>query len=128
MRGVDYSAIDSWLNSVWNHAGTDLLLSVGAPPLARLDGHLQPLDREKPMSADDTERIILSMVDEDRRRDLHEHRQTDFSFEWEGNARIRANAFYQRDTLAIGGNTWIFIRARLGREQLFAALAIDPGE
>ena len=41
------------------------------------------------------------MIDEDHRHELLHHRQIDFSFEWEGHARIRANAFYQRDTLAI---------------------------
>jgi twitching motility protein PilT len=101
MQGVDYTAINQWLGTVWDHAGTDLLLSAGAPPLARLDGALRSLDGEKPLSADDTERIILSMFDQDHRRALHDHRQIDFSFEWEGMARIRANAFYQRDTLAI---------------------------
>ena len=101
MLGVDYSAIDPWLDVVWDNAGTDLLLTAGAPPLARLDGHLEPLEREKALSADDTERIIFSMLDRDHQDELVLHRQIDFSFEWEGNARIRANAFYQRDTLAI---------------------------
>ena len=101
MLGVDYSAINPWLQAVWDHAGTDLLITAGAPPLARFDGHLNPLEREKPLSADDTERVILSMIDEDHRQELLHHRQIDFSFEWEDRARIRANAFYQRDTLAI---------------------------
>src|SRR4029079_13395763 len=77
------------------------LTPAGAPPLARLDGALQPLDGEKPLSPGDTERIIYSMVDEDHRRELLQHRQIDFSFEWEGHARLRANAFHQRDSLAI---------------------------
>jgi twitching motility protein PilT len=101
MHEIDYSAIRQWLGVVWDQAGTDLLLTAGAPPLARFDGALQPLGGEKALSADDTERIILSMVDEEQRRILHDDRQVDFSFEWEGNARLRANAFYQRDALAI---------------------------
>jgi twitching motility protein PilT len=101
MSTVEYRAIDSFLAEVWDHAGTDLLITAGAPPMARLDGHLRPLPNKKVLNADDTVRIVGSMLDDELRSRLTNERQIDFSFDWEDKARLRANAFYQRDTLAL---------------------------
>jgi Tfp pilus assembly ATPase PilU len=47
--------IDSLLETLWQVGGTDLLLTVGAPPLLRLNGELRSADAD-PLSAADTSR------------------------------------------------------------------------
>jgi twitching motility protein PilT len=101
MRGVDARAIDPFLRVVWDRGGTDLLITAGAAPLARLDGYLVPLPGTGELTSGDTERIVHSMLDEEHRAALRHDRQIDFSFDWEGKARLRANAFYQRDSIAL---------------------------
>jgi twitching motility protein PilT len=101
MLGVDSSLIDPYLQMIWDGGGTDLHLTSGAPPLARLDGYLTPIEGVPPLSPADTEHIVLSMLDDEHRVMLHDQRQIDFSFDWQAVARLRANAFYQRDAIAL---------------------------
>jgi twitching motility protein PilT len=101
MTAVDSRAIDSMLATVWDRAGTDLLLVPGAPPFVRVDGLLVPLPDQAVLTASDTERIVRSMIDHEQFDALVADRQIDFSFDWRAQTRLRANAFYQRDSIGL---------------------------
>jgi twitching motility protein PilT len=101
MYGVDSTAIDPYLRVVWDRGGTDLLITAGAPPLARVDGQLGPIEGAPKLTHDDLQQIVLGMLDPEHRAELLEKRQIDFSFNWAGVARLRANAFVQRGSLAL---------------------------
>ncbi|HKW60294.1 MAG TPA: type IV pilus twitching motility protein PilT [Candidatus Dormibacteraeota bacterium] len=80
---------------------SDLLLSCGSPPRVRKDGQLELLDpKESVLTPEDTDRLIRDILNPDDWRKLQEHRQVDFAFTWHDRVRIRANAYYQRDSLA----------------------------
>jgi len=88
--------LDTWLNALAERDGTDLLLTAGSPPRLRVDGRLCPLPDAEPLLAEDIEAIARAqIVDGDGER-LQPGREVDFSFSWRDEARIRANAFYQR--------------------------------
>ena len=40
------SAIEPWLQNLWDKGGSDLLLSGGSAPRIRVDGKLIPVERE----------------------------------------------------------------------------------
>ena len=81
--------------------GSDLLLSCGSPPRIRKDGRLELLDPSEPvLTPPDTERLLREMLESDDWKQLHKRRQVDFAFTWRDQARIRANAYFQRDSLA----------------------------
>ncbi len=80
---------------------SDLHLSVGRPPTARRDGLLVPFEGVHVLAPTDTERIVMSLLEDFQRKELDEVQQVDFSFGIEGVGRFRANAFKQRNTYAL---------------------------
>ncbi len=79
---------------------SDLILTVGLPPMLRLDGEWQPTVGD-PLTPNDTRRLLYTMMDEKKQRDFEERRELDFSFSLTGQGRFRVNAFFQRG--AVGG-------------------------
>jgi twitching motility protein PilT len=81
--------------------GSDLLLSCGSPPRVRKDGQLELLDPKEPvLTPDASERLLRDILPADDWRELQKRRQVDFAFTWRDRVRVRANAYYQRDSLA----------------------------
>ncbi len=95
--------IDLALKEVVALEGSDLHLKVGAPPLARVDGELGPLSEGSQMlTAADTETALHSILhDKERLTEFAEENEVDFSYEIEGVARFRVNAFRQRGLISI---------------------------
>jgi twitching motility protein PilT len=93
--------IDPWLEELWAQNGTDLLIAAGAPPLLRIDGHMQPVKGEEPLTVARAERIVLAVMGDDLVVKFNEEREIDFAFSWRNQARLRCNAFHQRDTCAM---------------------------
>jgi twitching motility protein PilT len=81
--------------------GSDLLLSCGSPPRIRKDGRLELLDPgEPPLTPPDAERLLREIINPADWKQLQKRRQVDFALTWRDQARIRANAYFQRDSLA----------------------------
>jgi twitching motility protein PilT len=67
----------------------------------RKDGNLELFDTNAaPLSPADTERLIRPILDPADWKVLQNRRQVDFAFTWKDKARIRGNAYYQRDSIA----------------------------
>jgi twitching motility protein PilT len=98
-RNID--AIDPWLDEVWNERGTDLLLTAGAPPLIRVDGDMRPVTGGQPLSTEDVRRLVHDVVGEENREKYAVDREIDFAFSWKEKARLRCNAFHQREACAL---------------------------
>jgi len=47
MSDLQSHAIDPWIEILWEHGGSDLLLSGGSAPRIRVDGKLGPIVCEK---------------------------------------------------------------------------------
>jgi twitching motility protein PilT len=97
---VNTALIDGYLNTLWDRKGTDVLLVAGAPPLVRVDGAIIPLDAA-PLSPEDTARTVRGVLAGELWDAFQTEREVDFSFNWEGNARFRANAYHQRGSVAL---------------------------
>jgi twitching motility protein PilT len=93
--------IEPWLEELWSINGTDLLLTAGAPPLLRVDGQIQPVKGEEPLTVARAERVVKAVMGADLVVKFHEEREIDFAFSWRNQARLRCNAFHQRDTCAM---------------------------
>jgi twitching motility protein PilT len=98
---TDTSAVDAWLEMLWDKGGSDLLLSSGTPPRLRVDGALIEADGENPLSAEAIERVIRSLLNTELTGTYEHRRDVDFSFSWGHRARMRANAFNQRGSPAL---------------------------
>src|ERR1700722_20306711 len=85
-----------WHNS-GPEKGPDLHLKVGSPPLYRIQGSLGPDSTAASLSADDTEHALHELLHEQGKlKEFTDDHEVDFSFEIEGLARFRVNAFRQR--------------------------------
>ncbi len=90
------------LRQLVEREGSDLHLKVDAAPLFRVNGELAPGESMEKLTAEDTERALKQLLDDDGKLDefAQEH-EVDFSFEIEGVARYRINAFLQRGTISM---------------------------
>ncbi|MBE9582360.1 MAG: type IV pilus twitching motility protein PilT [Proteobacteria bacterium] len=87
--------IDVLLNMMIQHGASDLHVSAGDPPMLRIDGRLQRV-KYHDLTAEETEVILLEMLDEEQVGLLKARMDIDFAYEMEGTARFRANVFMER--------------------------------
>jgi twitching motility protein PilT len=95
------SRVDGLLESLWNVGGTDLLLTTGIPPQLRVHGDLYPVEGARPLTADDTESMVAELLTPSQSAAFATRQDYDFSFSWRDQARIRGNAFVQRNQTAL---------------------------
>ena len=93
--------IDGLLGMLWDARGTDLLLTAGMPPQARVHGDLHAVPNTPVLTADDTHSLLAELLTVTQTKGWDAAREYDFSFSWRGDARIRGNAFTQRGATAI---------------------------
>lgn len=80
---------------------SDLHLTVGRPPTVRRDGVLVPFENIEPLTPAETEKLVMSVIPVQRREEFDADMQVDFSFGLSGIGRFRANAFRQRNSMAL---------------------------
>jgi twitching motility protein PilT len=80
---------------------SDILISVGHPPVLRLVGQLVPLAKEKKITKEDSRGLAFALMDEDRKKKLLAEKEIDFSYDFDGKARFRVNVFFQRDCVSL---------------------------
>jgi twitching motility protein PilT len=91
----------SLLQATVNSGASDLHITVGRPPTARRDGTLVSFENVKVLEKEDTSRMVLSLLNEHQLDELERNLQVDFSFGVSGLGRFRANAYNQRNSLAL---------------------------
>ena len=82
-----------YLAMVTERGGSDLHLSAGAPPMARIHGVLQPLTDEV-FDSNDTREMVLAALKESQRAKLEHEWELDFAIQVENLGRFRGNACY----------------------------------
>ncbi len=79
---------------------SDLLITVGLPPMLKLDGEWRPTEYD-PLTPNLTRRLMYALMDEKKQRNFEERKDLDFSFSLSGHGRFRVNVFQQRGS--VGG-------------------------
>ena len=89
------------LSEAVNRNASDLHLAVGYPPILRIDGELINLG-ENLLSSEDTERLVYSILNDEKKELLEVNREIDFAYTYEGamKARFRVNAYYAMKNLS----------------------------
>jgi twitching motility protein PilT len=101
MAEITPAEIEPFLWQLWEAKGTDLLFTVGLPPMLRVDGMMRPAEGSPPLEAEDTERIVTSVLPPAVAEEFLREKDADFSFGWEDRARFRCNAFVQRGVMGL---------------------------
>jgi twitching motility protein PilT len=113
--------VESALRDLVTKEGSDLHLKVGAAPLFRVHGDLAHDTGADELTSDDTNGALKMLLSDPVKLEefQHEH-EVDFSFEIEGVARYRINAFQQR------GLTSLVCRAIPHRISTIEELSLPP--
>jgi len=79
---------------------SDLHLTVGSPPVIRVDGKLQRLNYDI-LTSEETKKLSYSMLNEKQKLKFEQNSELDFSFGIEQMSRFRCNIFMQRGNVAV---------------------------
>ncbi|MFH1531473.1 MAG: type IV pilus twitching motility protein PilT [Pseudomonadota bacterium] len=91
------------MKSLFEYAGrvgaSDLLITVGSPPMVRVDGELNPATKMS-LTPEYTRRLVYSLLNETQQAKFEESRELDFSLAVSADLRFRANVYYQKGSVA----------------------------
>lgn len=90
--------LNELLLEVLERGGSDLHITVGVPPVVRVNGRLNHLDYPRLMPKD-TQELVYSILTQDQREKLERNWEFDFSYSVPGKARFRVNVYYQRNSV-----------------------------
>lgn len=109
---------------------SDIHITVGVPPMGRVDGQLNPIEGFlDPLLVQDTKDLALSLTNEDQGKRLELYGEVDFSYSIAGIARFRVNIFKQRGSYSAVLRVLaskIPALDDLGLPQVFKELALKP--
>ncbi len=94
-------AIDRLLRKMVEMGASDLHISVGSPPILRLDGDVAPIPSTSPLGEEDVVQLLRPMMPRRNIEQFDATNDTDFAHEIPGLARFRSNVF--RDLGGMGG-------------------------
>jgi twitching motility protein PilU len=92
--------IQDWLRQLHDKKGSDLFVTVGAPPCVKVNGRIKPLTREA-LVHDSVVDIIHGIMTADQRKEFASTKECQFAVSLEGVARYRVSAFYQRNSVGM---------------------------
>jgi len=92
--------MDRLLQACVKQDASDIHLTVGRPPVFRVDGGLRSLET-KVLTPDDTTALMKSITPERNQEELQETGTTDFGFAFGDAARFRVAIFKQRGNIAL---------------------------
>lgn len=108
---------------------SDIHITVGVPPMIRIDGHLNPLEGYEVLTPSDTKSIAMSLLSTHHKNQLEEYGESDFSYAIDGVGRFRVNVFMQQKnhTVALRAlSDTIPSMETLGLPANFKDLALQP--
>jgi twitching motility protein PilT len=120
--------IEKLLQAVVKQGASDLHITVGQPPVLRLDGRLRQVET-KVLEPEDTVALMKSITPERNQQELQEEGGTDFGFAFGDKARFRVAVMKQK------GNVTVVLRLipnmllsfeQIGLPKLAAALCRRP--
>src|SRR5215208_962391 len=91
--------IDDLLEHAVARDASDLHITVGTPPVLRVNGHLARIAGAGSLDAESTRSMLYRILSSEQPKHLGLNRQSDLAYEIPGLARFRVNVYFQRDTL-----------------------------
>ena len=79
--------------------GSDLHVTAGSPPQARVNGDLQPMEEFGKLLPAPLRAMIYEILTNRQKEELEDNRELDCSHPLTGKGRFRVNVFFQRDSI-----------------------------
>ncbi len=97
-RSVADLHLDDLLRYTAEQGASDLHLSVGLPPMIRMDGKLIPTDY-MPLTPRDTQRLVYDILNNEQIQWFEKTKELDFSYGVKDIGRFRVNVYRQRGSI-----------------------------
>ena len=94
------SKIGQWLKMLHEERGSDLFITVGAPPCLKINGRIRPVS-EQALKPDEATSIVLETMNESQIQQFEHERELQYAVSIPGFARFRMSAFYQRNSIGV---------------------------
>jgi twitching motility protein PilT len=95
---ADLAVLDQMLVSLVESCGSDLHLTVGSPPMIRVDGSLRPLPGYGKLNSADTALLTRAAVSAEQWASFQRDHEMDFAHSIVGVSRFRGNLYVQRNS------------------------------
>ncbi len=108
---------------------SDMHIVVGAPPMMRLGGGLEPIPGYRRLTPEDTQEIVYSVMNEQQISEFESELECDLAFGIENLSRFRLNVYRDRGSLAAAFRAIPFEIVpfrKLGVPQVVADFAFKP--
>lgn len=92
------------LNQAYERKASDLHLSVGIPPMMRINGSLVAMSEDS-ISAEESESMALGLLDEEQKVLFQSTGEIDFLYEIPGVSRFRINVYRQKKCVSVAVRT-----------------------
>src|SRR5688500_20310035 len=79
-KSLEEEHVDELLRLVIEWKGSDLHMTVGVPPVIRVDGHLQPTPYER-VQPQDNQRILYDILSDEQIQRFEQNLELDFSYQ-----------------------------------------------
>jgi len=89
-------SIDDLLEQMVARNASDLHITVGAHPVVRVRGRLEPLQDVPPLTGETTQQLLYRILSTEQQKQLEIGRQIDLAHSIPGLARFRVNVYWQR--------------------------------
>ncbi len=98
-KSVSDAHIDDILRMAIDRKASDIHITVGLPPMVRIDGEIVPLPFQH-VQVQDARRLIYDTLTNDQLQKFETKHELDFAYSIKGLARFRFNVYMQRGTVA----------------------------
>ncbi|MCL1126544.1 PilT/PilU family type 4a pilus ATPase [Shewanella surugensis] len=88
--------VESLLTKIVERKASDLFITAGFSPSAKIDGELQPLVEDM-LSKEDALFFVESLMNVDQKQEFHLNREANFAFSLADVGRFRVSAFWQKE-------------------------------
>jgi twitching motility protein PilT len=96
-RGDTRAELDTMLTRLVQQGGSDLHLTVGAPPRVRIHGDLVEMPDYPELAPDDTAALVRAVLSDDQWQRFEQELEIDIAYSIPGVSRFRVNCFQQRN-------------------------------
>ncbi|NES85150.1 MAG: type IV pilus twitching motility protein PilT, partial [Moorea sp. SIO2B7] len=92
--------IEDLMEQLVEMGGSDMHIQAGAPVYFRISGKLAPLEDQDPLTPQEAQKLIFSMLNNTQRKELEQNWELDCSYGVKGLARFRVNVYKERGCYA----------------------------
>ena len=92
--------VDGWLKQLHEEVGSDLFVTVDAPPCIKVHGKIKPISTDM-LTAEKCEEIVLSIMSERQKEEFRNTQECQFAYSLGPDVRYRVSAFMQQGMIGM---------------------------